>query len=677
MRCLAVGGATATRRQIADVLAGRGHLVAEAPSPEAPGGAGPFDLVVFDASEPGPPEGPELGCRALRATPACARSFLLALLPAGADAAPAHRAPGANAGATIAERALDAGADDYLGGPFDARALGARLRVAERRASEALRDALGEPVPYRSVLDAMSEGVLLQTAEGVIHACNRRAEEIAGATAAQMMGTTSLDPRWRTLKEDGTPFALEERPGYLTLRTGEPRSGVVMQVHKADGSVAWLSVDCRPVFRPGEARPVAVVSTLRDVTERRKLEGRLRLAERMASVGRLAAGVAHELNNPLTYVIANLSHLAEELAALARPPGGGAGAPALDDLERAAREALAGAERARRVVRDLRALARDDDDARERVELGPILEAAANMARHEARHRARLRLELGPTPAVCAPPSRLGQVFLNLVVNAAEATPEGAPEDHEIVICSYAGDDGRALVEVRDTGAGMSDQVLANLFAPFFTTKRAGTGLGLSICHGIVSSLGGEISVESAQGKGSTFRVALPPAPALAPLAPPSPLTALAPLAPPASAARFPSPPRAAARVGHVLIIDDEPLIGASVRRLLGNEHDVTLESGARGALERLERGERFDLILCDLMMPDMTGMDFYEALRATRPAELERVIFMTGGAVTERARDFLATLAGRAVDKPIDPKALRGLVRRHVDSFAPRGDAS
>lgn len=659
MRSLAVGGDSVARWQLADALAARGHLVDEAPSPDAVGPPGPFDLVVFDASRHKPSE-ITAGCRTLRAARSCAKALLVAILPPDADAA-------------LAEAALDAGADDYLTGPFEPRALGARLRVIERRAAEALRDALGEPVPYRAVLDAMSEGVLLQTTEGVIHACNRRAEQILGATAEQMMGTTSLDPRWRTLKEDGSPFALDERPGYLTLRTGEPRTGVIMQVHKADGSVALLSVDCYPVFRPGEARPFAVVSTLDDVTERRKLEGRLRLSERMASVGRLAAGVAHELNNPLTYVIANIGHLVEELPRLARSLAPQPEAPALGELPpiqalklgelaRAASEALAGAERARQVVRDLRSLSRNDTEAPRRLELGPVLETAANMGKHEARHRARLRLELGATPPVYAPPSRLGQVFLNLIVNAAEATPEGAPDDHEIAVRSYAAPDGRAIVEVSDTGSGMSEQVLASLFSPFFTTKPSGTGLGLSICHGIVSSLGGEISIESEKGKGSTFRVALPPAPPDAP-AHRGPST-------------VPPTPSCAERPGRVLIIDDEPLVGASLRRLLGAEHQVTFEVDARRALERIERGERFDLILCDLMMPNMTGMDFYDALHERRPDELERVMFLTGGAVTERARIFLDRMAGRSVDKPVDSLVLRSLVRRHVLAAVQRGEA-
>ncbi len=241
------------------------------------------------------------------------------------------------------------------------------------------------------------------------------------------------------------------------------------------------------------------------------------LNDRVSAMSALAAGLAHELNNPLAYVTANVGFLAEKAARVVELLSGAPHTP--EDVELAGqladalRETRAGTDRMRAVVRDLATFARPDEETARPVDLRPILESCLNVAWPEIhRHRARLVRDLEPLPPVLGEPGRLSQVFLNLVLNAAQALPEDQPDTHQIRVVSRTRDDGRAVVEVHDTGCGVAPEHLPRIFDPFFTTKApgAGTGLGLSICHAVVTRLGGTIEVETEVGKGSRFRVVLP-----------------------------------------------------------------------------------------------------------------------------------------------------------------------
>jgi two-component system, cell cycle sensor histidine kinase and response regulator CckA len=282
-----------------------------------------------------------------------------------------------------------------------------------------------------------------------------------------------------------------------------------------------------------------------------------------------------------------------------------------------------------------------------------VLELAINMAFNEIRHRARLVKDYGEVPAVEADEARLGQVFLNLLVNAAHAIREGQVERNEIRVRTRTDRAGRAVIEIRDTGCGIAPDVLGRIFDPFFTTKAVGdgSGLGLAICHGVVAALGGEITVESEPGKGSVFRVALPPAPLGSGTGAP------------ASRARssFESDRR-----GRVLVIDDEAMLTTTIQRIL-HKHEVTVAGSGREALEKIAAGADFEVILCDLMMPEMTGMDFHAELARLHPELLDRVVFLTGGAFTPAARAFLDGVPNDRLEKPFDPQNLRALVQRFV----------
>jgi PAS domain S-box-containing protein len=257
-----------------------------------------------------------------------------------------------------------------------------------------------------------------------------------------------------------------------------------------------------------------------DITERKAMQAQLVVSDRLAAVGTLAAGVAHEINNPLAFVLSNLSFLSGELHGVARELPHGRTA----EMEEVLREAMDGAHRVRQIVRDLRTFSRGDDEVATTVNLQSVLESAITMARGELKMRAQIVREYRDVPQVEGNEGRYGQVFLNLLINAAQAIPPGKPEQNEVrLVLREAGE--RVIIEVRDTGSGMSPEVRARIFDPFFTTKPVGegTGLGLSICHGIITGFGGEITVESEEGKGSTFRVSLPVARTQRPQAPVTP----------------------------------------------------------------------------------------------------------------------------------------------------------
>ena len=400
---------------------------------------------------------------------------------------------------------------------------------------------------------------------------------------------------------------------------------------RRDGRKLPVEVALIPVRLEGEP---SIMLVARDVSERNVLQQRLLLADRMASVGTLAAGVAHEINNPLAYVMANLDFAREALG------GDERAREALDD-------ASEGVRRVAQIVRDLKLFSRPDAEREGAVDLREVLRTSIKMSMNEIRHRARLVEELDAVPHVWANEARLGQVFLNLLINAAQAIPEGhAGEDKITVRLRASGED--VVVEVQDTGAGMSAEVRQRIFDPFFTTKPVGigTGLGLSICHGIVSAAGGTIVVETEPGRGSIFRVTLPASTGGA-------LKAV------------PSEPAARVTVrGRVLVIDDEPAIGRAIARRLRTDHEVEVAtSGADGLA--LARAQRFDAIICDLMMPGLTGMDVAEQLAASDGPAAQRMIFLTGGAFTPRAQQFLEQVGGRWLEKPVDFPRLQELIQR------------
>ena len=374
------------------------------------------------------------------------------------------------------------------------------------------------------------------------------------------------------------------------------------------------------------------------------MESRLAFADRMASVGTLTAGVAHELNNPLMYVLSNLRLMREEIDA--QPD-----AASLELARQQLDEAIHGAVRMQNIVRDLKTFSRVDDEQRGNVDVQSVLESSINICWNEIRHRATLDRDFGETPAVDVNESRLGQVFLNLLINAAQAMPERGVVDNRISVRSYTDKEGWAVVEVSDNGAGIEPERMSHVFEPFFTTKgiSEGTGLGLSICRNIIRDAGGTIEAQSEPGRGSTFVVRLPAS-----------IRAHVP-------ERTQAPPTATAGTSAaVVVIDDEPLVGRSIRRAL-RDHEVEVFSSGKEAIARLCSDEPFDVVFCDLMMPEVSGMEVFRQVSTRRPEVASRFVFMTGGAFTAQARAFLEETQLPCLEKPFELGRIRDLVSKRA----------
>lgn len=502
----------------------------------------------------------------------------------------------------------------------------------------------------RALMESLPQPVLILRDGNVTYA-NPASLALLGAPIEQVLGRAfveHLDPESRA--------ASEPRLARLLAVAG-PQERDELRLVVGGGGVRDVEVTTAPITFDHVPR---VLLVLRDETERKRMGAQLLLADRMASMGTLAAGVAHEVNNPLGYAMANVDYALEELRALQTDLQADAGPEEtaarlararakVASLSEALREARQGADRVRQLVRDLKTFSRADDERQGPLDVRRVLESAINMAYNEVRHRAHLVKDFAPAPLVAANDARLGQVFLNLLVNAAQAMPEGEADVRRIRVTTRADGQGRCVVEIADTGCGIPPENLKRIFDPFFTTKPGiGTGLGLSICQNIMTALGGEISVTSEVGKGTTFRVTLP---ATNETTPDSPV--------PTSSALSPTGARA-----RVLVVDDEPMMARAVQRLLGSEHEIVATTDPTVAVELVRSGKRFDVILCDLMMPVLSGMDVYDAVVRLDAAQAQRMIFMTGGAFTTRSAGFLEVVPNQRLEKPLDRTALRAAIR-------------
>jgi PAS domain S-box-containing protein len=519
--------------------------------------------------------------------------------------------------------------------------------LATSRTSDVVVMRLEEQVrELRAALEDAAEAICRVDGEGRVVSVNRAFSRLTGYEPGEIVGRS-----WET-----TVSAADRPLIRADLHTATDK--VEREVHGArkDGTPFDMQLSMVPITDPPSSRPglKGHYFFIRDLTDRRRMENQLIFAGRMAAVGTLAAGVAHEINNPLAYIVANIDFVRHQLTTfatrIARTSSlNGEMGHAVDEAGEALAEARQGAERVRNIVRDLRVFARGDDDQSGPVALRRVLDSSINIAWNEIRHRARLVKDYGDLPMVEGNESRLGQVFLNLLLNAAHAIPEGETERNEIRVSTRTDSRGHAVIEIRDTGGGIPPEIRERIFDPFFTTKPAGegTGLGLWICSGILSALGGEIGVDSDVGKGSTFRVALPPVAMEAPMA-----------------NGTQAPVEVSVPGGRLLIVDDEPMILGALRRAFSSDYHVTCVGDGRRALERIRSGERYDVILCDLMMPEITGMDLYAELGRIAPEQIEKFVFVTGGAFTPRARDFLERVPNARVEKPIDFQNLKMLLR-------------
>ncbi len=380
--------------------------------------------------------------------------------------------------------------------------------------------------------------------------------------------------------------------------------------------------------------------------------------DRLVTAGTLAAGVGHEINNPLSFVATNLDYAVDELRAIgaAHPSL----SPTLDEVVTAISEAKDGANRIRKIVRGLQSFAHQDTP-KAPTSVESALDAATGLALHEVRHAATLDVVVEFVPPVLADEAGLTHVVVNLLVNAAQAFEKQDASVNKVELRAFRHNDAEVAITVSDNGPGITAEVLPRIFDPFFTTKPVGhgSGLGLSLCHTIVSSLGGELTCETELGRGTKFTVILPVANVVL------------------RASELPSSGTTPVARGRILLIDDEEGLLRAMTRLLRQDHEVVAIADPRAALSMLvDSNAAFDLVFCDLMMPHLTGMELFRTVEKRRPSMSARFVFMTAGAMSDDASTFLANSRNPRVDKPFSSEALRSLAQKLVQKFGSQASA-
>ena len=496
---------------------------------------------------------------------------------------------------------------------------------------------------FSTTLNSIADAVIAVDLGGNVTFMNQAAELLTGTTAEKALHRPAREAL-RIIGEGDSPL---ER----ALRNGERvELSEAELMNLSTGTVHVVADSAAPVL--DKSVHLGAVMVFRDITEQRRLRQQLELAERLASLGTMAAGVAHEINNPLTVVTGNVDYIAHELWDLqAEDKSTSAPSPHHQEQFRRIDAALvdirSAAHRIASIVSELKAFSRPELLPTSHADVSRCIDWALRTTAREFKHRAKVVTEASPLPPVAIDETRLGQVLINLLMNAAQAIPPGNANANVVTVTAAATANAQILIEVRDTGSGIPRQDLAHIFDPFFTTKAVGvgTGLGLSICHGIVKAAGGHIEALSEEGRGTTMRVTLP--------------VANTSKSPPAS-----RPTNEQIVRGKLLIIDDEPAVLNVLARILRN-HDVRAVADAQAALDLLDAGERFDLILTDLMMPTMSGMAFYEKVLVSHPEFARRVAFLTGGPCGSKFEAFLRTVPNRSIAKPCDAPVLRETVQR------------
>ncbi len=479
----------------------------------------------------------------------------------------------------------------------------------------------------RMLLDIAPDAIAILRGQTVMYMSRTGARMLGYEESSDVMGMSVTD--W--LHPDDVAVAAA-RIGAL-LRSG--RTADVPFVYRAlrrGGDSFLAEVASVPITYEGEP---ALLAFVRDVTERKALEGRLAEAERLAALGRLSAGVAHELNNPLTHLVLAVTRLRQLFDdASPRDP-----ASVLAEARSKLGFMADDLDRMMLIARELRLYASPQPTSREPVDLRNVLERALRTVEETAPgHGIRIEredCEVGPADA---DPTRLVQVFINLVRNAFDSLRDADPgRVPTVALRLRAVGDDRVAAEVFDNGPGIEPELRERIFEPFFTTKRYGTGagLGLAISRSLVQALDGTLEVSSEPGRGTTFTVLLPRWRRSARME---------------AAAPRPTPGRL-----RVLVIDDEISIGRTIDSIFEDQHEVVVTTSARDALAQLELGLSFDVILCDVVMPGASGVDFYEQLRMVRPELCERVIFMTGATLGSDQGRSLAALPNAVLEKPFD----------------------
>jgi PAS domain S-box-containing protein len=493
---------------------------------------------------------------------------------------------------------------------------------------------------FRSLVESIPEAIFVTEGTAVTYANPAFEHALGIERGAIASGLDVLD----LVHDDDAPRLLRQ---IGDLAAG-PVAHAEYRMRTRDES--WIMLEVSAISAEFDGK-LSVLWLGRDVTRRKEVESQLLQADRLAVLGTLSAGMAHAINNPLLYTLLNLEHVARRLRQLGSQR----------DYQGEARVRLAeahdGAERVAKVVRQMRGLSRARASEPRPVDLRAVLENVLAMVGNEIRHRGQLVTRSEPVPRVWATESELEQALLGLIVYVARSLPDEVGEGREICLSTSTDAAGNAVVVVSDNGPALDPDTKAHLFDPFGTEKAS--GLGLAMCHAILTSLDGSIDVESGPVRGTTFRVVLPPASVAESERRPRPRS-------------VPPPPLEVAepRRARVLVIDDDPGVANTLRAMLEAHHEVKSVESGREALKILMGDEEFDIVFCDLVMPELSGIDLYYALELNRPQKASRVVFMTGGVFTAEAQRFLAEVKNRRIEKPFSLARVEQLLAEAVEPY-------
>jgi len=470
---------------------------------------------------------------------------------------------------------------------------------------------------YRHLVESASDAIVTLDANGRFTTVNHAAENISGYRREELVG------QWFApmLPDDDLPKALGHFQQALAGETGLFET----QFYRKDGETRIISVTYSTPQKDEE-----VLCLIRDVTDQKMLQEQLIQSEKMSAIGQLVSGVAHELNNPL----AGISAFAQLLLAEKRFP---------PDQRTAAETIYSEARRASRIVQNLLTFARQHKAEKVPTAINQVLDDTLELRGYELRVRGiDVRREYDDTIAdTMADAHQLQQVFLNLITNAEQAMEQRDGHHHRLTVSTRRNGDA-IRIEVEDTGGGIPANLIERIFNPFFTTKPtgSGTGLGLSISLGIVREHEGRIWAENVASTGARFIVELP----IIKLRTSGEMPAVTPLHAASENDRL-----------RVLVVDDEASVRVSLQRYLaGRGHQVETTASGEDALVRL-RDAKYDAVIVDMRMPDLSGEQLYERLRSGDPGHAERVIFTTGDLVNEQMRRFLDGTGRPCVPKPFE----------------------